>query len=178
MHRARRASETSKQPPATITNLSPLLLNALKLAPPIPNAGGADVRWRTVRDGTAQQERGRKLAPRQCCRPCEAWLRHDAKMLVTPRGRDATRGMAADKPVRSRGAAKAASATNKEKGPPRPAPRLIPSGSKRREALARVLMLTHYLETIQEEQAGAARLSVSSNPRLWRKRGSSNAAAA
>ena len=45
-----------------------------------------------------------------------------------------------------------------------PIPVVIPSGSKRREALARVLMLTHYLETIQEEQAGAARLSVSSTP--------------
>jgi len=56
-------------------------------------------------------------------------------MLVTPRGRDATRGMVADKPLRLCGAAKAASATNKEKGPTRPAPRLIPSGTKRREAL-------------------------------------------
>ncbi len=55
-------------------------------------------------------------------------------MLVTPRGRDATRGMVADKPLRLCGAAKAASATNKEKGPTRPAPRLIPSGTKRREA--------------------------------------------
>jgi len=65
--------------------LIPTPLQRLKLAPPIPNAGGADVRWRTVRSGPVQQERGRKLAPRQCCRPCEAWLRHDAKMLVTPR---------------------------------------------------------------------------------------------
>ena len=41
--------------------------------------------------------------------------------------------MAADKPLRSRGAAKAASISNKEKGPTRPAPRLIPSSAKRRE---------------------------------------------
>jgi len=41
-------------PPLTPQTLSPLLLNTLKLAPPIPNAGGADVRWRTVRDGPAQ----------------------------------------------------------------------------------------------------------------------------
>ncbi len=39
MHRARRASETSKQPPSPQT-LSPPLLNTLKLAPPIPNAQG------------------------------------------------------------------------------------------------------------------------------------------
>jgi len=32
--------------------------------------------------------------------PCAAWLRHDAKMLVTPQGKDAIWGMAADKPVR------------------------------------------------------------------------------
>ena len=44
--------------------------------------------------------------------------------------------MAADKPLCLCGAVKAASKTNKEKGPTRPAPRLIPSGAKRREALA------------------------------------------
>ncbi len=31
---------------------------SLTLAPPIPNAGGADVRWRTVRDGPAQSRQG------------------------------------------------------------------------------------------------------------------------
>jgi len=118
--------------------------------------------------GRRNHVRGRKLAPRQCCRPCEAWLRHDAKawlrhdakawlrhdakawlrhdakawlrhdakMLVTPRAPDAIWGMAADKTFALRGAAKAASATSKEKGPTRPAPRLIPSGAKRREAIA------------------------------------------
>ncbi len=33
-----RVDHKVQKPPATITNLSPLLLNALKLAPPIPNA--------------------------------------------------------------------------------------------------------------------------------------------
>jgi len=65
---------------------------------------------------------------------CAAWLRHDAKMLVTPRAPDAIWGMAADKTFALRGAAKAASATSKEKGPTRPAPRLNPTGAKRREA--------------------------------------------
>ena len=44
--------------------------------------------------------------------------------------------MAADKPLALRGAAKAASISTKEKGPTRPAPRLIPSGAKRREVLS------------------------------------------
>jgi len=106
-----------------------------------------------------QQERGRKLAPRQCCRPCEAWLRpsmrsmasplyaqhssaplcaawlrHDAKMLVTPRAPDAIWGMAADKTLRCVGRRRL-HPFDQAKGPTRPAPRLIPSGSKRREAL-------------------------------------------
>jgi len=38
--------------------LIPPPLNALKLAPPIPIAGGADVRWRTVRSGPAQSGQG------------------------------------------------------------------------------------------------------------------------
>jgi len=74
-----------------------------------------------------QQVRGRKLAPRQCCRQREN--------VGDAPGRDAIWGMAADKPLCLCGAAKAASATTKEKGPTRPAPRLIPSGTKRREAL-------------------------------------------
>jgi hypothetical protein len=38
--------------------LIPPPLHARKLAQPIPSAGGADVRWRTVRDGTAQSRQG------------------------------------------------------------------------------------------------------------------------
>ena len=94
---------------------------------PFQMPGGADVRWRTVRDGPVQQVRGRKLAPRQCCRQREN--------VGDAPGRDAIWGMAADKPLCLCGAAKAASISTKEEGPTRPAPRLIPSGAKRREAL-------------------------------------------
>ena len=74
--------KATSRPPQTLSPPPPTPLNSRR---PFQSPGGADVCWRTVRDGTAQQERGRKLSPRQCCRPCEAWLRHDAKMLVTPR---------------------------------------------------------------------------------------------
>jgi len=132
-----KATTTPPPHPQTLSPPFPAPLNSRR---PFQTLRRADVRWRTVRSGPAQQERGRKLAPRQCCRPCEAWLRHDAKMLVTPRGRDATRGMAADNPLRLCGAVKAASATIKEKGPTRPAPRFHPLGRQAlRGAPARLL---------------------------------------
>jgi len=49
--------------------------------------------------------------------------------------------MVADKPLRLCGAVKAASATNKEKGPTRPAPRFHLFGPKRREALPLALTI-------------------------------------
>jgi hypothetical protein len=68
-------------------NLIPTTSHTLRLPPPISSAGGADVRWRTVRNGPAYQLGAISCHPSHCCRrPCEAWLRHDAKMLVTPRG--------------------------------------------------------------------------------------------
>ncbi len=75
------------------TELIPPPPHALKLAPPIPNA----------------------QACRRALADCTGWAgaitsgaissplvsaAANAKMLVTPRGRDATRGMVADKPVR------------------------------------------------------------------------------
>jgi hypothetical protein len=77
---------------------------------------------------------------------CAAWLRHDTKMLVTPRAPDAIWGMAADKPLRSRGAVKAASKTDTAKGWTRPAPLFSPLGRKRREAIAHAhLCRPHHL---------------------------------
>ena len=53
-----RVDDQVQKPPATITKLIPPPPTSLTLAPPIPNAGGADVRWRTVRDGPAQSRQG------------------------------------------------------------------------------------------------------------------------
>jgi hypothetical protein len=112
--------------PQTLSPPPPTPLDSRR---PFQMPGGADVRWRTVRDGPAQQERGRKLAPRQCCRQREN--------VGDAPGRDAIWGMAADKPLRSRGAAKAASISTKRRAGPAPLPVTIPSGTKRREARPR-----------------------------------------
>ncbi len=139
---ARDAHQVKKQPPATITNLSPPLLNALKLAPPIPNAQACRRALADCTEWDGAITSGAVSSPlvsaavhaKHGCAPlCAAWLRHDAKMLVTPRASDAIWGMAADKPLRLRGAVKAASISNKEKGPTRPAPRFHLFGPKRRE---------------------------------------------
>jgi len=47
-----------QKPPAATSNLSPPPLNALNLRRPFQTPGGADVRWRTVRDGTARSGQG------------------------------------------------------------------------------------------------------------------------
>ena len=65
-------STKSKRPPATITNLSPPLLNTRKLAPPIPNAGAAQ---------PADGHEGMTIGLEQFRARRELWL---DRMLIQP----------------------------------------------------------------------------------------------
>ncbi len=112
-------------------NLIPPPPHTLKLPPPIPSAGGADVRWRTVRSGPVQQARGHRLPPRQCCRQREN--------VGVASGQGCNLRNGGGQTVAPSGAAKAASATTKEMGRTRPAPRMSPLGRQSREARPRTL---------------------------------------
>jgi hypothetical protein len=67
----------------------PAAAPAVRLPPPVPTAGGADVRWRTCAEWAGTNKLGAVGCPRVL--PAA-----DAKMSVTPRDWDAARGMAAD----------------------------------------------------------------------------------
>jgi hypothetical protein len=73
--------------------LIPAPPHAPTLPSPTPEFGGADVRWRISAEWDGAFGRGPIAIP---CVSAAA----DATMSVTPRGRDAIRGMAADEPMR------------------------------------------------------------------------------
>jgi len=134
--------------------LIPPPLNALKLAPPIPNAqacrraladctgwDGAITSGAVSSPLVSAAVMIRSIAPPLYAQHgsaplCAAWLRHDAKMLVTPRAGMQSGEWRPTNPCACVGRRRLHPQRPKKRARPAPLPASHPSGTKRREAIA------------------------------------------
>jgi len=135
-------SSKSQQPPSP-KNLIPTPPHALNLAAPIPNARGCRRALADCTEWDGAITSGAVSSPlvsaavhaKHGSAPlCAAWLRHDAKMLVTPRAGMQSGEWRRTNPCACVGRRRPHPYRTKKRARPAPLPVFISSGRNRREA--------------------------------------------